>query len=99
MIWAAAYLTWGLGIRPNWRRYWITVGITATWAATAYLFNVVTGTNYGYLNRKPPSASLLDLFGPWPWYVLVAIALVFVGWALLLTLPWTLGRKRQDDPE
>ena len=103
VVWAAVYLTWGLGLRPTWRLYWFTVAATAAWAASAYLFNVAAGTNYGYLNRKPASASVLDLLGPWPWYVLAEIGLVFVGWALLMTLPWTVaatltGRARRTSP-
>ncbi len=93
VIWAAVYLTWGLGLRPTWRRYGFTVGVTATWAVVVYLFNVAADTNYGYLNEKPRSASLLDLMGPWPWYVVVEVAVISVGWALLLTLPWYAVRR------
>lgn len=95
VVWAAAYLTWGLGFRPTWRLYRFTCLVTVVWAATAFLLNEVIGTNYGYLNRKPASASLLDLLGPWPWYVLAAAAIIASGWALVLTLPWTL-RGRWD---
>lgn len=97
VVWAAAYLTWGLGLRPDWRLYRFVVLVTATWAASTYLFNVVAGTNYGYLNAKPASASVLDLLGPWPWYVVVEIGLVAAGWALLLTLPWTLLARRRAE--
>ena len=62
--------------------------ITAVWAATVMVFNALTGTNYGYLNRKPAVGTLLDLFGPWPGYVVVEIALVAAVWALM-TWPWT----------
>jgi hypothetical integral membrane protein (TIGR02206 family) len=88
VVWAALYLTWGLGLRPTWRSYWFTVALTAAWAGAAYGFNLVAGTNYGYLNRKPSTASLLDALGPWPGYVLAEIAIVFVGWLLVMTLPW-----------
>lgn len=98
VIWAAVYLTWGLGMRPTWRLYGFTVAVTATWAAVVYAFNVVAGTNYGYLNEKPASASLLDLMGPWPWYVFVEIAVVALTWALLLTLPWYAVRGRTEEP-
>jgi hypothetical integral membrane protein (TIGR02206 family) len=94
VVWSAVYLTWGLGMRPTWRLYRSTVLITLTWAVTAYCFNVVADTNYGYLNRKPSSASLLDLLGPWPWYVLAEIALVVSLWALVMTWPWTWSRTR-----
>lgn len=96
VVWAAFYLTWGLGIRPNWRSYWFTVAVTALWAVTAYVFNVIADTNYGYLNRKPPSASLIDVLGPWPWYVFAEVVIVFVGWMVIMTLPWTLADKRRE---
>ena len=95
VVWAAAYLTWGLGIRPTWRLYRFAVVATLTWAVTVYCFNVVADTNYGYLNGKPSSASLLDFMGPWPWYVVVEVAVVATVWALLLTLPWTLAARRR----
>ncbi|WP_235626610.1 YwaF family protein, partial [Mycobacteroides abscessus] len=41
------------------------------------------GSNYGFLNRKPSTASLFDLMGPWPWYVVVATVLVLAVWALM----------------
>ena len=66
VVWSACYLTWGLGLRPTWRSYWFTVAVTAAWVVFAYVFNVVMDTNYGYLNGKPSSASLLDALGPWP---------------------------------
>jgi hypothetical integral membrane protein (TIGR02206 family) len=97
VVWAAVYLVWGLGIRPDWRLYRFTVVATATWAVAVMAFNAVAGTNYGYLNEKPPAASLLDLMGPWPWYVLVEVVVIAVTWAVLLTAPW-LRVARRDSP-
>ena len=87
VVWAAIYLTWGRGMRPRWRDYRFTVAVTVAWAAGTITFNGMAGTNYGFLNAKPATASLLDLMGPWPVYVLVASALVLVVWALM-TWPW-----------
>ena len=88
VIWAAIYLTWGRGMRPRWRSYRFMVIATLAWAAFTIAFNVVANTNYGYLNGKPGGATLLDLMGEWPWYIVVVIALLAVFWALI-TWPWT----------
>src|SRR3954451_1039295 len=76
VVWGAIYLTWGRGMRPRWRDYRFTAITTLVWVAFTFTFNVIAGTDYGYLNRKPASASVLDFLGPWPVYVLVEIALV-----------------------
>lgn len=95
VVWAAIYLTWGLGARPAWRSYGITVAITGSWAVVALVFNSLTGTNYGFLNRKPETGSVLDLLGPWPWYLVPEITLILAVWALL-TWPWTRQHRRRD---
>lgn len=94
VVWAAVYLVWGLGTRPTWRGYRTTVVALVVWAVVAYTFNVIMGANYGYLVRTPATASPLDLLGPWPWYVLGALAFLMVLWAVVLTLPWTLAQRR-----
>lgn len=96
VVWAAVYLTWGLGIRPTWHSYRVTVATTAVWAVSVFAFNVVAGTNYGFLNEKPGSASVLDLLGPWPWYVAAEVVLVALVWALI-TWPWVVGSRRRAD--
>ena len=87
VVWAAIYLTWGRGMRPDWRDYRLAVIVTAVWATVTFAFNRFAGTDYGFLNRKPSTASLLDVLGPWPLYVFIAAALVFLVWALM-TWPW-----------
>jgi hypothetical integral membrane protein (TIGR02206 family) len=97
VVWAAIYLTWGRGMRPGWRDYRFAVIATVAWAAFTFTFNLITGTNYGYLNRKPPTASLLDVLGPWPLYLLSEITIVLIVWALM-TWPWerTQGRANES---
>ncbi|MCV7279363.1 TIGR02206 family membrane protein [Mycolicibacterium flavescens] len=87
VVWAAIYLTWGRGMRPGWRDYRLAVVVTSAWAVVTVVFNRLADTNYGFTNRKPASASLLDLLGPWPAYIVVTAALVFAVWALM-TWPW-----------
>ncbi|NYI79974.1 TIGR02206 family membrane protein [Nocardioides panzhihuensis] len=94
IVLAAVYLIFGLKLLPRWRDYGWVVATTALWAAAAYVLNLVLDANYGYLRYKPESASMLDLLGPWPVYILNEILLVAGIWALI-----TLGLRmwaRQD---
>lgn len=94
---APVVLVWGLGIRPTWRGYGAAYAVTVGWAALAMTGNALTGANYGYLNRAPSGPSLLDVLGPWPWYLLVEAVLIAAVWALM-TLPWTLRDRRAGTP-
>lgn len=87
VVWAAIYLTWGRGLRPGWRSFRIVLAATACWVAVTMTFNSIAGSNYGFLNGKPTTASLLDVLGPWPWYLFSAAALVVLVWAAM-TWPW-----------
>jgi hypothetical integral membrane protein (TIGR02206 family) len=92
VVWAAIYLTWGRGMRPDWRSYRFAVIVTLVWAVFTFTFNSIAGTNYGFVNRKPSTASLLDVMGPWPWYVLIGATLIALVWALM-TWPWVRMRS------
>jgi hypothetical integral membrane protein (TIGR02206 family) len=94
-IWAAVYLVCLAG-GPGWRTYRLALVVTAAWAATVMVFNAVSGTNYGYLARKPATSSMLDLMGPWPWYIAVEALVLVVVWALM-TWPWV--RAGRTAPE
>ncbi len=93
VVWAAIYLTWGRGNRPSWRDYRFVIVATLVWAVFTFAFNAIVGTNYGYLNAKPPTASVLDFLGPWPVYLLVEISIVLIVWALI-TWPWQRTRRQ-----
>jgi hypothetical integral membrane protein (TIGR02206 family) len=94
VVWAAIYLTWGRGMRPGWRSYRFVVAVTLTWVAVTMTFNSIVGSNYGFLNAKPGTPSLLDVMGSWPWYVLVGAVLVAGIWAAM-TWPWERRREGQ----
>jgi hypothetical integral membrane protein (TIGR02206 family) len=95
VVWAAIYLTWGVGLAPSWHTYRTSLLITAAWAVTIFTFNVAVGTNYGFLNAKPNAASILDLLGEWPTYLLAEVVIVTAVWALA-TWPWVAMAKARE---
>lgn len=87
------FLAFGCGLTPRagavWRAWFAGWGVFAV-AATASL---VTGGNYMFAREPPFEGSLLDLMGPWPWY-LGAAALVAPALFWLLDLPFRGRRNR-----
>jgi hypothetical integral membrane protein (TIGR02206 family) len=62
---------------------WRVFGLVNVYVGAVAVFNWIFGTNYLYLCRKPGSASMLDLFGPWPLYILVAEAFALALFAAM----------------
>ena len=57
------------------------------------MLNYILDANYFYLNEKPKSASLLDYFGEWPYYILVG-QLIIIPLFLIIYLPFYLSERR-----
>jgi hypothetical integral membrane protein (TIGR02206 family) len=80
---AALLLVVGVRRTPRPGAVWRVYVATLAFALLAAAGTLLTGGNYMYLRRKPAHASLLDVMGAWPVYILVAAAL---GLLLLLAL-------------
>jgi hypothetical integral membrane protein (TIGR02206 family) len=90
---AALFLVIGLRIAPRRGAVPRVVVLTLALAALAACANVVTGGNYMYLRHTPVVANLLDLMGPWPWYIVAAAGLA-VAIFVSLDLPFAISRRR-----
>ena len=87
IVCASLYLVWSGQLRPrpgSVARSFIAANI---YAAIIGAFDAVFRTNYMFLRNKPPTPSLLDLLGPWPWYIL-SCELLALALFLLLYLPF-----------
>lgn len=67
---------------------------TALYAAAILPLNYLLDANYLYLRTKPVRASVLDFFGPWPWYLLgLAVLCVFMCLVCYAPFAWRASRS------
>lgn len=77
------YLVWTGTARPSRHSAWIAMLGVNLYAACVGAFDAIFKTNYMYLRAKPANASLLDVFGPWPWYLASAELFALIIFQLL----------------
>ncbi|MEH7094515.1 YwaF family protein [Neobacillus vireti] len=80
------YFTWVKGYRPT---FWSVVKLFIflnVLMPIIMLINKLVGGNYMFLSHKPNGTSLLDVLGPYPWYILslegLLISLSLIVWIL-----------------
>jgi hypothetical integral membrane protein (TIGR02206 family) len=97
VVLAGLFLVIGLRNQPRAgsvpRIFFLTLGF----AAMVAVVDVVTGGNYLYLRHIPPGGSLLNLMGPWPWYIVTGVAAALVA-LLILDAPFQFARRRPSEP-
>ena len=87
------YLTLKEGYRPTWKSFLRVVVGMNIYMVIVFFINKALGSNYLFIMHKPPTASLLDVLGPWPWYLLAVEAIGFTLF-FLLYLPWIIKDAR-----
>lgn len=93
IILASLYMTWVEGYRPSWRSLFFTMLCLNLVAACVYAANLLLDSNYMFLMRKPGTLSVLDVFGPYPYYLLVEEGFAFVIFMLMLLLFFKLPER------
>jgi len=92
---AVLFLVWTGSCRPRRGSWWRVFLWTNVYAVFVALVDARWGTNYMYLRQKPESRTLLELLGPWPWYVLGGeLAALLLLWLLHLPV-----RRSERDRE
>ena len=78
---AACFLVFGCRLYPRPGASLRVFALTLAFAAVAGAADLLTGGNYMYLRNKPAHNSLLNLMGPWPWYIVstAALAVAMLG--------------------
>jgi hypothetical integral membrane protein (TIGR02206 family) len=85
------FLVWSKQAAPRPGSWWKAFLAVNGYAGAVGAFNATFRTNYLYLCNKPAHASLLDLLGPWPVYLLAVEPVVL----LLFWLLWMPFRRRR----
>ena len=70
-----------------------TAIVTLVYLPIAAILNILLDTNFLYLRHKPAQASILDLLGPWPWYI-AALVLLGLVICMFLYLPFAWSEYR-----
>ena len=101
IVWAVFFL---LGRAPHaelsgWRGARTAFLWLLVYTAGVGVFDLLFGLNYGYLRAKPVGASILDYFGPWPYYVLGGLLLGLVLFLIVGALLKLLPLPERGDPQ
>lgn len=91
---AAIFMTFVEGYRPtvdSLKRVFIWTNL---YMAVVFVLNLVIGSNYLFIAHKPETASLIDMLGPWPWYIL-SLEAIGIVMCLLLYLPYAIKDRRE----
>lgn len=91
IILASLYMTFVGQYRPVFKSVWRTFLVTNLYMVIIAGFNYLTGSNYLFICQKPATGSLLDIMGPWPWYILALEFMAVVSF-LVYYAPFAIER-------
>lgn len=93
-----------LGFRPDWQDFGRAAAVSALYLAVIVPVDLRLGANYGFVGNPPPSWRIppfVAFLGAWPNRVFILVALVALGFVIVLA-PWQFlrrfGRYREPRP-
>ena len=92
IVTSALYMTFVEGHRPYWSSFKRVFIYGNLYMLFVGLVNWLVGSNYMFIAHKPETASLIDVLGPWPWY-LISLEVVALLVCLILYLPFALSDR------
>lgn len=92
IIWTCLYFVFVHKFKPTRKGLFASFLFLNGSAGAAFIANKLTGGNYMFLAHKPSNGSLLDYFGPFPYYILTLEAVAFFLFFLLL-IPFALKNR------
>lgn len=91
---ANLYMVFVIGFRPRLRSIWKAFLWLNAYAAIIFVINLLIGGNYMYISRKPLNPTMIDYFGPWPWYI-IPLEFVALGTFFILYFPFAITEWKQ----
>ncbi len=83
------YATLVFGMRPTWSSVPRVFAITLFYAFVIVApLNLLLDTNFMFLRARPSIPSVLDLFGPWPWYIAGGAVFTFASFVFYYLPFW-----------
>ena len=89
-----SYATLVFGMRPKFKSIFKSILALQLYVLLMLFMNWLLDSNYFYLKEKPHSASLLDYFGEWPYYIFVT-QLILIPYFMLIWFPFYLTQGRR----
>lgn len=83
IVCAVLYLIWSGQARPRPGSVARSLIAANVYAAVVGTFDFIFKTDYMFLRTKPPTPSLLNYLGPWPWYIVTGELVALVLFSLL----------------
>ncbi|EOD01145.1 TIGR02206 family membrane protein [Caldisalinibacter kiritimatiensis] len=83
------YMVFVYQYRPTIKSIIKTFKMLIAFGIIVAVVNLLTGGNYSYLCEKPPSPSLMDILGPWPWYILSLLGIATLTF-IIVYLPFAI---------
>lgn len=90
------YLLLAFRLYPAPRHIWHAFLYFNLYIAAMAVINFLFGTNLIYLAAKPEAPTVLNVLGPWPWYLLVAELLIIPAFALVYAPIYPFYRRQQQ---
>ena len=78
MIIGILYATFVYDIRPRKKSIYVSFISLVLFLLITIPVNLFLDSNYFWICGKPPVGTVLDFFGPWPWYIIVSAFLALL---------------------
>jgi hypothetical integral membrane protein (TIGR02206 family) len=86
VVWVTLYFVWAKGYFISFVSVLKIVGFINVLLPAILFLNKISDGNYWFLRHKPSSHSILDILGPYPWYIFslegILIGVSFIAWLI-----------------